>query len=124
MNDKVIAVMNKPKDCENCVWGICKYSTPFSTYRKGYYCNLKKPEDITIEDFFYTDEVHLKNCPLVSAEEHDKEIRVKSIDKFANWCYDNGIDFSYMSTDKKSGKQFIDDVISRYTEEQMKEVGE
>lgn len=26
--NKVIAVMEKPKDCQNCVFGVCKYSLP------------------------------------------------------------------------------------------------
>lgn len=88
MSDKVIVVMDKPKNCENCVFGICKYSTPLSTGRKGYYCNLKEPKDITVEDFFYTDEVHLENCPSVSAEEHDKEIRNKAIKEFVEKLYE------------------------------------
>lgn len=79
MNEKVIAIMDKPENCENCVFGVCKYSTPLSTGRKGYYCNLKEPKDITIEDFFYTDEVHLTNCPLISQEDYDREIRGKTI---------------------------------------------
>lgn len=57
-------------------------------------------------------------------EEHDKEIRNNTISNFADWCYINGIDFSYMSTPKKSGQQFIDDVIERYYKEEMKEMDE
>lgn len=50
-------------------------------------------------------------------QEHDKEIQTKAISNFADWCYINGIDFSYMSTSDKSGRQFIDDVIARYCKE-------
>lgn len=57
-------------------------------------------------------------------QEHDKEIQSKAISNFAEWCYLKGVDFSYMSTSDKSGRQFIDDVIARYCKEQMKEVEE
>lgn len=89
MSDKVIAVMDKPKNCQNCVWGICKYSTPLSTMRKGYYCQLKEPKDRVTEDFAYDDDVRLGNCPLVSLEEHEKEIRDKAIDEFADKLKEN-----------------------------------
>ena len=61
---KVIAVIEKPKDCEKCVFGICKYSLPLSTNRKGYYCQLKEPIQRVVEDFACNDVVHLNNCPL------------------------------------------------------------
>lgn len=59
---KVIAIMNKPKDCESCPFGVCKYSLPLSTNRKGYICQLKDSK--VIEDFEYDEEVHLHDCPL------------------------------------------------------------
>lgn len=61
---KVIAIIDKPKDCQECVFGICKYSTRLTTRRKGYYCRLKKPKDRVVEEFDYDAEVHLSNCPL------------------------------------------------------------
>ena len=61
---KVIAVMEKPKYCEECDFCVCKYSLPLSTYRKGYYCKLKEPSQRVVEDFNYDDVVHLSNCPL------------------------------------------------------------
>lgn len=59
---KVIAIMNKPKNCDYCPFGICKYSLPLSTNRKGYYCQLSK--DRVVEDFDFKEDVHLSNCPL------------------------------------------------------------
>lgn len=52
------------------------------------------------------------------------DVDKKVIRRFADWCYINGIDFSYMSTVKKSGKQFIDDVLERYSKEQDERGGE
>ena len=61
---KVIAIMDKPKNCQECVFGICKYSLPLSINRKAYYCQLKDPNGRVLEDFDYDAEVHLSNCPL------------------------------------------------------------
>lgn len=61
---KVIAIMDKPKDCQSCVFGICKYSTPLSTGRKGYYCQLKELQNRVVEHFGYDGDVHLHDCPL------------------------------------------------------------
>ena len=61
---KAIAIIDKPKNCEKCVFGICKYSLPLSTRRKAYYCQLKEPKGRVAEDFEYDEEVHLSNCPL------------------------------------------------------------
>lgn len=61
---KVIAIIEKPKDCHNCTYGVCKYATPFTTRRKGYYCQLKEPKNRVVEDFDYDAEVHLSDCPL------------------------------------------------------------
>lgn len=72
---KVIAIMEKPKDCNNCPFVICKYSLPLSTTRKGYYCQLNG--DGVVEDFGYEEEVHLSNCPL---REVPKKQRHRTID--------------------------------------------
>lgn len=64
MREKVIAIMNKPTDCTTCVFGVCKYSLPSTTRRKGYYCMLKEPKDRVVEDFDYDEKIHLSNCPL------------------------------------------------------------
>lgn len=61
---KVIAIIDKPKNCQECVFGICKYSLPLSIHRKAYYCQLKEPKGRVVEDFDYDEEVHLSNCPL------------------------------------------------------------
>lgn len=125
MRDKVIAVMDKPKNCQNCVWGICKYSTPLSTNRKGYYCQLKEPKDRNVEDFAYEDEVHLSDCPLALPEEHDKEIRNKAIEELKNKICSYFADWKYSEDDK-----WIKDIIELASEgieeiaEKMKEVGE
>jgi len=64
---KVIAIIDKPANCESCVFGVCKYSLPLSTNRKGYYCRLKG--EVVVEDFDYDAEVHLSNCPLQEVPE-------------------------------------------------------
>lgn len=62
---KVIAVIDKPQSCEVCYFGVCKYSTPLSSCRKGYYCQLQPYDKRTVADFDVDDEVHLDNCPLL-----------------------------------------------------------
>lgn len=47
----------------------------------------------------------------------EKDIQKKAVEEFISWCYLNGIDFSYMGT-QKTGKQFCEDVIKRYNTEQ------
>lgn len=66
---KVIAIMDKPKDCQECVFGVCKYSLPLSINRKSYYCQLKDSKGRVAEDFDYDAEVHLSNCPLKEVPE-------------------------------------------------------
>lgn len=61
---KAIAVIDKPKNCEVCPFGRCKYSLPLTTHGKGFYCQLREPKNRVVEDFHYDDEVHLQNCPL------------------------------------------------------------
>lgn len=61
---KVIAIIDRPKNCQKCRFSICSYSLPLSTYRKGYSCRLQEPKDRIVEDYDYDAEVHLKNCPL------------------------------------------------------------
>lgn len=70
---KVIAVIDKPKDCQKCVFGICKHSLPLSVNRKGYYCQLLPPEQRKVQDFDYDAEAHLENCPLVPMPEKIQE---------------------------------------------------
>lgn len=84
---KVIAVIDKPKNCEVCPFGRCKYSLPLTTHRKGLYCQLREPQNRVVEDFHYDDEVHLQNCPLV---EVPTEVS-NSLEKYAeryNACID------------------------------------
>lgn len=50
----------------------------------------------------------------------EAEIRAKAIEEFAEWCYVNGIDFSYMqkATDTEP---FCKRVIDKFNAEQLKE---
>lgn len=66
---KVIAVMDKPENCQSCVFGVCKYSLPLSKNTKGYYCQLLPKEQRVVQDFDYDAVVHLDNCPLVPLPE-------------------------------------------------------
>ena len=61
---KVIAIIEKPKNCQSCVFGICKYSLPLSEHIKGYYCQLLLPQQRVVQAFEYDADVHLDNCPL------------------------------------------------------------
>lgn len=61
---KVIAIMEKPKNCQECVFCVCKYSLPLSIYKKAYYCKLKEPKGRVAEEFDYDAEVYLSDCPL------------------------------------------------------------
>ena len=61
---KVIAIIDKPKSCDECIFARCKYSLPLSTNRRGYYCQLKEPQERVVEDFACDEEMHLSNCPL------------------------------------------------------------
>lgn len=91
---KVIAIMDRPKNCEECVFGVCKYSLPLTTRSKGYYCNLQKPENRTVEDFAYEAEVHLQNCPLREVPKKT-DFRKAKTETVMNWiegynaCIDN-----------------------------------
>ncbi len=70
---KVIAVIDKPKNCQECVFGACKFSHPFWSREKpntkGYYCQLLPPDKRNVQEFTYDGEVHLDNCPLVPMPE-------------------------------------------------------
>lgn len=61
---KVIAIIDKPENCQKCWFSMCQYSLPLSTYRKGYSCRIQEPSERVVEDFDYDEEVHLQNCPL------------------------------------------------------------
>lgn len=64
---------------------------------------------------------HYEKASIKQQRKQEKEVRDKSIKQFADWCYINGIDFSYMSNSEKSGRQFLERVIEKYNVEQMKE---
>ena len=87
---KVIAIIEKPKDCHNCIFGIFEYACPVSTHRKAYSCRLKEPQDRVIEDFDYDEEVHLRNCPLKEVPE-----KKNSIYKYPSFSYGEGWDKGY-----------------------------
>lgn len=65
---KAVLVMDKPENCQSCVFGVCKYSHPFWSKdrpsTKGYYCQLLLPEQRVVYEFDYDAVVHLDNCPL------------------------------------------------------------
>ena len=64
---KVIAIIDKPENCQKCWFSACHYSLPLSTRRKGYSCRIQNYGNgvgVVVEDFDYDEEVHLKNCPL------------------------------------------------------------
>ena len=77
--EKVIAIMNKPIDCQCCPFSICKYSLPLTTNKVGYVCSLD--EDRIVEEFDYLEEIHLKNCPLKPIPKEDN-----------SWCDDEYYD--------------------------------
>ena len=83
---KVIAIINRPPNCQRCWFSICKYSLPLSTYRKGYSCQLKEPQDRVVEDFDYNAEVHLKDCPLRELPEK-KEPQIVGLSPIMNEYY-------------------------------------
>ena len=71
--EKVIAVLDKPENCQECVFGVCKYSLPLSLNRKGYYCKLLPRCKRAVQDFEYDADVHLDNCPLRKMPEKKQE---------------------------------------------------
>ena len=77
--NKYIAIMDKPKNCEKCVFGRCAYSLPLSTRRKGYCCYLLPPERQMIHDFDYDAEVHIPKCPLKAIPERKPFVGVDAI---------------------------------------------
>lgn len=86
---KVIAIIDRPKNCDYCDFCVCKYSLPLTTNRKGYYCKLK--ENIVVEDFDFREEVHLSNCPLKEVPQkvyHDYFCDGGRYDKGYNDCID------------------------------------
>lgn len=88
---KVIAVMDRPKDCQKCWFSMCHYSLPLLTRRKGYSCRLKEPQDRVVEDFDYDEVVHLSNCPLKEIPErayHENFCDGGRYDKGYNDCLD------------------------------------
>lgn len=57
---------------------------------------------------------------LMSSEDIQKVTDIakdRAIRDFAEWCYDNGIDFSYMSKQENTGYKFINNVIDRFCED-------
>ena len=78
---KVIAIIEKPSDCQKCWFSQCRYSLPLSTSRKGYLCQSLKGEKRVVEDFGYDEEVHLKNCPLREVPQY-KPLDVDAISEF------------------------------------------
>jgi hypothetical protein len=60
---KSIAIIETPITCEKCIFHVCRYSLPLSTYRKGYYCQLDNDREVFDLDF---DDHNFKSkkCPL------------------------------------------------------------
>lgn len=78
---KVIAIMDRPKNCQECVFGVCKYSCPSwsgnRANKKGWYCQLKVPEKRAVQEFDYDADVKITDCPL-------KEIPQRAYHR--DWC--------------------------------------
>lgn len=70
---KVIAVIDRPENCQKCWFSMCYYSLPLSTRRKGYSCRIQDTNTRVVEDFDYDEEVHLKNCPLREVPQQREE---------------------------------------------------
>lgn len=81
---KAIAVIDKPKNCEQCPFVRYKYSLPLTTYRKGLYCWLIEPQNRVVEDFDYDAEVHLSNCPLREVPQKT-DFRKAKTETVRNW---------------------------------------
>ena len=84
---KVIAIMDRPSDCQSCAFGICKYYHPLwsrdNPGRKGYYCQLLPPEERQVYDFDYDAKVHIPGCPLKELPE--SFLSVEKDDWYAGW---------------------------------------
>lgn len=70
---KVIAIMDKPTNCQKCVFGVCEYSLPLSMNRKGYCCQLISPEQRKVHDVEYGEDIHIPGCPLKELTENMAE---------------------------------------------------
>lgn len=75
---KAIAIIERPENCQKCLFSICHYSLPLSLHKKGYSCRLRKTNGIVVEDFDYDAEVHLSNCPLREVPEKKPTIGKES----------------------------------------------
>ena len=94
--EKAIAIIDKPENCEKCVFGICKYLLPLSTHRKAYYCQLKEPKGRVAEDFDYDADVHLSNCPLKPIPSKKEEwIKTSGTSKGVHGAKRNGFNTGY-----------------------------
>ena len=102
--EKVIAIMDKPIDCQDCPFGMCKYSLPLTTNKVGYVCTLH--EDRVVKEFNYAEEIHLTNCPLKPIPKK-KDI----CGTYNNEYYANG----GMSPSEKIGyNTCIDEILTEY----------
>ena len=62
--EKVVAIMNKPKNCEMCIFSLSRDYLSFSTNKKSCCCLLKEPDQRKVEEFDRKEEVHISDCPL------------------------------------------------------------
>lgn len=115
MSDKVIIVTDMPGSCSNC-----KFMYKFYGVKKCQLLNVLKNGGKAIICVDKLNVARKESCPLVSAEEYDKEIRDKAIEGFAE-----RLKAEYKpceETDTEIYKRVCDriDIIA----EKLKEVGE
>lgn len=109
---KVNAQMPKSTSYEDYMkMSLCMLRTCDGIYMLDGWENSKGAKQEILEALKLDINIYLQNqhCRLAHEE----------LDDFVGWCYDCGVDFSCMSTQKKTKKQFCDDTIKRYTKERI-----
>lgn len=79
LDDKIVT-LSRPYDCRKCEWHECTYTT---TCASSYQCNLMPESEKQVYEFDVFDDVHIPGCPIIWLQKHDKEIRDRAIDEFA-----------------------------------------
>lgn len=82
---KVIAIIDKPENCQSCVYGVCKYSLPLSKNTKCYYCRIIPTEKRVLQEFDYDADVHLDNCPLRPIPEKKEVLLLDGKSGLSEW---------------------------------------
>lgn len=88
---KVIAIIDRPDNCQKCWFSACHYSLPLSTRRKGYSCKIQEPNKRVVEDFDYDAEVYLSSCPLKEVPKKPDYPPINESSYVAGWnaCIDD-----------------------------------